>query len=78
MKQRLKERTEDKPPEDKCHHYWIIEVADGPESRGRCKYCGATKEFLNYFPDFNPLKRSNNPLSLPGLPDVEVDKGSKS
>ena len=78
MKQRTKERVEEKPPEDNCHHYWIIEVGDGPKSRGECKYCGATKEFLNSFPDFNPLRKNNNPLSLPELPDVDVDKDSKS
>ena len=78
MKQNLKEKPENKPPEDKCHHYWIIEVANGPKSRGRCKYCGATRVFLNAFPDFNPLRKSSNPLSLPRLPDVEVDKDSKS
>ena len=78
MKQNIKERPEKKPPEDNCHHYWIIEVANGPRSRGQCKYCGVTKEFLNAFPDFNPLRKSSNPLSLPKLPGVEVDKDSKS
>jgi len=78
MKQRCKERPEEKPPEEKCHHYWIIEVADGPKSRGQCKYCGATKEFMNSFPVFNPLRKSNNPLSLPVIPDVAVDKDSIS
>lgn len=78
MKQKVKERIEEKPAEEQCHHYWVIEVANGPESRGQCKYCGARKEFLNSFPDFNPLKRSSNPLSLPELPGVEVDEDSKS
>jgi len=78
MKQKVKERIEEKPAEEQCHHYWVIEVANGPGSRGQCKYCGATREFLNSFPDFNPLKRSSNPLSLPELPGVEVGKGSKS
>jgi len=78
MKQKVKERIEEKPAKEQCHHYWVIEVANGPESRGQCKYCGATKEFMNSFPVFNPLKRSSNPLSLPGLPVVEVDEDSKS
>lgn len=78
MKQKVKERIEEKPAEEQCHHYWVIEVANGPESHGQCKYCGAKKEFLNSFPDFNPLKRNSNPLSLPELPGVEVDEGSKS
>ena len=31
-----------------CHHYWLIEIAKGPKSRGRCKYCGVKREFTNY------------------------------
>ena len=30
-----------------CRHYWIIESADGETSFGKCKYCGAVKEFSN-------------------------------
>ncbi|OGO29895.1 MAG: hypothetical protein A2Z29_05700 [Chloroflexi bacterium RBG_16_56_11] len=78
MKQKIKERIEEKPSTGECHHYWVIEVANGPTSFGECKHCGVKKEFLNAFPDFNPLRRSSNPLALPELPAVEVDKGSKS
>lgn len=78
MKQRVKERDVEKPVADQCHHYWVIEVANGPKSRGQCKYCGTTRDFLNSFPDFNPLKKSGNPLTLPELPGVEVDEDSKS
>jgi hypothetical protein len=79
MKQKVKERTEEKPVEDNnCNHYWVIEVANGPTSRGQCKHCGATKEFMNSFPDFNALRKNNNPLDLPKMPDVEVDEESKS
>jgi len=51
MKQKVKERIEEKPAEEQCHHYWVIEVANGPGSRGQCKYCGARKEFLNLLKD---------------------------
>lgn len=78
MKQKVKERIEEKPAEEKCHHYWVIEVANGPTSRGECKYCGETKEFLNAFPEFNTLRRSGNPLRLPKMPEVEIDEESKS
>ncbi|HUT67583.1 MAG TPA: hypothetical protein VMW86_03425 [Dehalococcoidales bacterium] len=78
MKQRVKERIEEKPAKEQCHHFWVIEVANGPASRGKCKYCGKTREFLNAFPDFNPLRRNGNPLKLPELPGVEMDKDSKS
>jgi hypothetical protein len=75
---RVKMKVEEKPTEEQCHHYWVIEVANGPTSTGRCKYCGETKEFLNAFPDFNPMRRRTNPLDLPHLPDVEIDKDSES
>ncbi len=38
--------------EQDCPHYWLIEPADGPTSRGECKYCGAVKDFYNSFPEF--------------------------
>lgn len=78
MKNKVKQKTEEKASQDECNHYWIIEVANGPSSQGACKYCGKKKEFLNALPDFNPLKRNGNPLKLPKIPDVEVDKESKS
>jgi hypothetical protein len=80
MRQRIKEK--EKPPEKKnkktCHHYWEIEVANGPSSLGTCKYCGETREFLNAFPIFNPLRKNSNPLALPKIPGVKIDKESKS
>ena len=78
MKQRIKESNTKKPSENECNHYWVIEVANGPTSRGECKYCGEIREFFNAFPDYNPLKRNSNPLELPKMNDVEVDKDSKS
>ena len=30
-----------------CAHHWIIETADGPESKGRCHLCGEEREFAN-------------------------------
>ena len=30
-----------------CVHHWIIESPNGRESRGSCKHCGKTKEFVN-------------------------------
>lgn len=33
-------------------HYWVIEAARGPISRGVCKFCGAVKEFHNSWPYF--------------------------
>jgi hypothetical protein len=78
MRQRVKEKTQEKEAIQPCHHFWVIELANGPSSSGTCKYCGATREFLNAFPNFNPLRKNANPLHLPKLPDVEIDKDSKS
>ena len=76
---KVKERIiKDYTQGEQCRHYWMIEIANGPSSQGSCKYCGKTREFLNAFPDFNPLKKNSNPLKLPKIPDVDVDKGSKS
>jgi hypothetical protein len=75
---KVKERVEEKPEVETCHHFWMIEVANGPKSRGECKFCGEVKEFYNAFPDFNPMKRGANPLTLPKLPDVEVDEDRQS
>lgn len=33
---------------DSCRHHWVIQPADGPESQGSCRVCGAVKEFKNY------------------------------
>ena len=82
MKQKIKERKdellEEDNSEDRCPHFWDIESANGPRSQGVCRRCGETRDFFNAFPDFNPLKRKNNPLDLPKIADVEVDEDSKS
>jgi hypothetical protein len=80
MRQRVKvqERIEEKTEKPACHHFWVIEVANGPSSVGTCKYCGEKKEFLNAFPTFNLLRKNGNPLRLPKLSDVEIAKDSES
>jgi hypothetical protein len=30
-----------------CRHHWLIESAAGPTSLGRCKHCGAQRDFFN-------------------------------
>ncbi len=78
QKVKVKERIEEKTEKETCHHFWVIEVANGPKSLGTCKYCGVTKEFFNAFPSFNPLRKGANPFSLPKMADVKIDKESKS
>ncbi len=64
--------------EQKCHHFWVIDIANGPSSLGKCKYCGEKREFLNAFPSFNPLRKNANPLALPRIPQVGLEKERKS
>ena len=77
-KAKVEERTKNDTAHNRCHHYWVIEVAHGPKSKGVCKYCGEVKYFLNTMPDFNALKRGAHPLNLPKMPEVDLDEESKS
>ena len=74
----VKEKTKDYVAKGQCRHYWIIEVANGPKSRGVCKYCGEARDFFNSVQDATVLKRDTHPLDLPEMPEVELDKESKS
>ncbi len=39
------------PRSEEHAHHWLIDEADGPLSRGRCKRCGAVREFKNWLED---------------------------
>lgn len=77
MRQRVREIDEN-INEDGCHHFWVIEIANGPQSRGACKYCGEIKDFHNSIVNLNDPRRKANPLNLPKMSKVKLDKGSKS
>ena len=34
-----------------CQHHWVIDMAAGPVSKGRCQTCGMHREFPNYLSD---------------------------
>lgn len=55
------------------YHYWKIEPAEGPTSRGICKLCGEEREFLNSVQKLTLVKRHANPLTLPKIKTVEFD-----
>ena len=74
MRHKVKDVPKKRISEDECQHHWVIEVADGPTSRGVCKICGAKKEFINSMPDYTAPKRNKNVFSLPGLTDIDIDK----
>lgn len=75
---RSKEKTGNYAVGDQCRHYWIIETAHGPKSRGVCRYCGEARDFLNSIPGFTLVKPEPHPLNLPRMSQVKIDKHSKS
>ncbi|MPZ47953.1 MAG: hypothetical protein GEU75_01315 [Dehalococcoidia bacterium] len=48
-------------PVDACRHHWLIEIANGPTSRGRCKRCGAERDFFNNAED--ALRQREEPVA---------------
>ncbi|HEU4759630.1 MAG TPA: hypothetical protein VFT91_06570 [Dehalococcoidia bacterium] len=54
------------PEAPTCRHHWMIESPDGPTSRGRCKVCGAERDFMNSFGDNFWEDREN------GVPGVSL------
>jgi hypothetical protein len=52
-----------------CRHHWLIEEANGPTSRGVCKFCGATHTFTNSVAEWGPQERkiaAHSMYSTPG------------
>ena len=72
MVNRQKTAPEEPTKKDECCHYWIIEPADGPTSKGVCRFCGAEKEFDSFGPD--SLSRWDRSVAksgeVPVVPDV--------
>lgn len=42
------------PDAGSCIHYWVIEPANGPISRGVCQSCRAEREFKNFVDGYDP------------------------
>ena len=47
-----------------CRHHWVIETADGPTSKGRCRRCHETKDFQNGTPDGNAIWGNTDPVVI--------------
>ena len=73
-KQKEEEKDQDYIGEDQCHHYWVIEVANGPKSTGVCRYCGEKREFLNSIPVFTVPKRTDRRTDAAGVADDGDDE----
>ena len=46
------------PSAPRCCHHWIIEPADGPVSRGECRFCHESREFKNSVAEIEPDYRN--------------------
>jgi len=73
----LAKNIAEKPKAKKgCCHHWVIESPKGPTSKGVCKYCGAEREFLNYWADFfweDDLSMLDNvPQNIDSARDLEA------
>jgi len=73
MRSKVKVTSADTAVQDRCHHYWILEKANGPTSRGICKFCGAEKEFDNRSSDIWIEGDISMYFDLPRLPSVESE-----
>ena len=78
MRQKVKERPGERVVAEGCHHYWVIEMANGPRSRGVCKYCGEERIFFNSIQALSKVKHETHPLDLPKISEVELDEDSRS
>ncbi len=59
---------------DRCQHYWIIETPSGPVSKGVCKYCGAVKEFQNFWQGSSWERETSKVLELPVMTNISSDQ----
>ncbi len=70
---KIKEEPRELTTENNCQHYWVIDDASGPTSRGICKFCGAEKEFQNSWPGSSANAQDARVFNLPNLLDDESD-----
>ena len=56
-----------------CRHYWNIEAASGPISRGICKICGEKREFLNSWSSSSYMGKDAQVLNLPNMLEDEKE-----
>jgi hypothetical protein len=56
-----------------CRHYWHIETASGPTSRGVCKICGEEREFLNSWSSSDQAGKNARVFDLPDMLEDEKE-----
>ena len=73
MRYKVKETPRAPAVRSGCAHYWVIESANGPTSRGVCKFCGEQREFRNSWYDLFPSKKQQAPADTPE-PELPLDE----
>lgn len=74
----LEKQVEQPVQTQTCQHYWIIEPAVGPTSKGVCKRCGSVKIFLNIVEDSQPRETVNKIFTSEELEEKdEEDEGDE-
>jgi len=73
---RNRNNMKEKPPAvtTTCRHYWVIEAADGPTSRGVCKFCGEARVFNNSWTNSGYGGKDARVFDLPNLLDIEEEE----
>lgn len=66
--------TRPKPIADHKHH-WLIDTPNGSHAAGRCKHCGAEREFRNCHPQDAPETTGLRDISLRGSYPKRVMRG---
>lgn len=74
MSYRVEEKPKEPATRNECRHYWMIEGARSPTSRGVCKFCGVERQFHNSLPEFTYMGRHVRFFELSDLVDIEPDR----
>jgi hypothetical protein len=63
-----------------CPHYWIIEFAWGPVSKGACKTCGEERLFRNQlrWAEIAPVKPANGWRQVNDSPNLPEQREARS
>ncbi len=69
-----KQVAREEQPAPACCHYWIIETANGPISRGECEICHEVRDFKNSVFD---MERGSQDIRSRKQPEVE-ENGQKA
>ena len=73
MPSRRRRRTTFVPDPSGCEHFWMIESPNGPTSKGSCRVCGETRDFVNYL---ESSAWTSSGMTIQQLSEAELGGGS--